>query len=104
VERVEVAATLAARMRGLLARPQPAPGSGLLIEWCGSVHTIGMRYPLDLVFLDRTWRVTRVVHGVPPGRWWVWGGWRAACVIEVAAGWLDTRQAAPGAELTWRKG
>jgi uncharacterized membrane protein (UPF0127 family) len=103
VARVDVAASLTARMRGLLGRPAPASGSGLLIERCGSVHTVGMRCPLDLVFLDRQWRVTRIVRNVPPGCCCVWGGWRAARVLEVAAGWLDVAGVTPGAVLVWRE-
>lgn len=104
VPRVAIAASLAARMRGLLGRPQLAPGTGMLIEHCGSVHTVGMRYALDLVFLDRQWRVTRVVRGVAPGRLMVWGGWRAVRVLEVAAGWLDMAGVAPGTQLIWQDG
>ena len=48
-------------------------GEALLIERCGSVHTVGMRFALDLVFLDRGWRVVRVARNVGPGRWMVWG-------------------------------
>ena len=76
------------RMRGLLFHPAPPEGCGLLIERCGSVHTLGMRYAIDVVFLDRERRVTRVCANVAPGRFCVFGGWRAASVLEVRAGWL----------------
>jgi len=76
------------RMRGLLGRPAPAPGCGLLISPCGSVHTLWMSYPIDVVFLEpcSSWlRVLRVVHGVPPGRFRVHAR-GASRVVEFAAG------------------
>ncbi len=88
-ERVERAVTLRERLRGLLGRPSLGPGAALLIERCGSIHTVGMRFAIDVVFLDRGWRVTRVVRQVRPGRWMVWGGWRAVRVLESEAGCLD---------------
>jgi uncharacterized membrane protein (UPF0127 family) len=79
----------AERMRGLLGRDGLPEGCGLLIDHCGAIHTLGMRFALDVVFLDAGWRVVRVVAGVRPGRWFVWGGWRARRVLEVASGWLN---------------
>lgn len=102
VEHVFVAATTGARMRGLLGLPQLAPDYGLLIERCGAVHTIGMRYGLDLIFFDRQWRITRTVMGVAPGQCWIWGGWRAVRVLEVAVGWLDMTGVTAGAVVEWR--
>lgn len=70
------------RARGLLARQCPAAGTGLLIERCPSVHTWGMRYPIDVIFLDRHQRVLRIVEAVRPMRM----AWcrRATAVIETA--------------------
>jgi uncharacterized membrane protein (UPF0127 family) len=82
----EVAVTFRERARGLIARPPPPPGRGLLIEKCNCIHTCFMRYPIDAVFFDRAGRVVRVVRGIRPWRLWVWGGWRAAKVLETAAG------------------
>ena len=79
----------AERLRGLLGRDKLPEGCALLLDPCGAIHTLGMRFTLDLVFLDAGWRVVRLVTGVRPGRWFVWGGWRARRVLEVASGWLD---------------
>jgi uncharacterized membrane protein (UPF0127 family) len=81
----EVASDLFARMKGLLGRSSLAPGTGLLIERCNCIHTLFMRFSIDATFLDRHDRVVRVVRGIPPGRWWVWGGWRAVKVLETAS-------------------
>jgi hypothetical protein len=60
------------------------PGPALLIPRCRSVHTFGMRFALDLVWLDRAGRVVAVDEGVPPNR--VRTRREAAGVLEVPAG------------------
>lgn len=82
----DVAETFAERARGLIGRSAPAPGRGMLIPKCNCIHTCFMRYPIDAAFLDRGGRVVRVVRGIRPWRFWIWGGWRAASVLETAAG------------------
>ena len=99
--RAERAVAAVERMRGLLGRHALGPGAALLIERCGSVHTVGMRFALDLVFLDRAWRVVRVRRNVRPGRLMIWGGWRAARVVESEAGCLDLCSVRAGARLEW---
>jgi uncharacterized protein len=103
VPRVTRAVSTLARMRGLLGRKGLPAGEGLLIERCGSIHTVGMRFAIDAIFLDRAWRVCRVARGIRPGRLCIWGGWRAQRCLEVAAGRLDTAPLAPGTPLTWRE-
>jgi uncharacterized membrane protein (UPF0127 family) len=102
IGRVEVAETRWERTRGLLGRGSLGPGAALLIERCGAVHTVGMRFALDLVFLDRAWRVTRVVRAVPPGRLMAGGGWRAVRVLECEAGCVDMAGVQPGEALELR--
>ena len=78
------AETPLARLRGLAWAP---PGGPLEIPRCRSVHTFGMRYALDLVWLDADRRVLRVDRAVPPRR--VRGCRRACSVVEVPAGGAD---------------
>lgn len=73
-----------ARLRGLLGHPPPPPGTAWCLPGCQVVHTFGMAFPIDLVWLDRRCRILRVRSGVPPGR--VAGHWRAAEVLELASG------------------
>jgi uncharacterized membrane protein (UPF0127 family) len=65
---VPVAATTLSRLLGLTLIGREHAGAGLLIPRCRSVHTLGMRFPLDLVFLDGGGRVIELHRGVPPGR------------------------------------
>ena len=82
---VDVAETFAERARGLIGRPAPAPGRGLLIPRCNAIHTLFMRYPIDATFLDREGRVVKSVRNLRPWRLFVWGGWCAAQVLETAS-------------------
>jgi uncharacterized protein len=75
------------RRQGLLGRRQLPPGEALILAPCSSVHTAFMRFPLDLVFLDRAGRVLKTSSGVRP--WRVRAAWRAFAVVELAAGGLD---------------
>lgn len=82
--RAGVAGTRRARLIGLALAAAPPPRVGLLIPRCRSVHTFGMRRPLDVVFLDGRGRIVRIATAVPPRRIaWCAG---AAAVIETRAG------------------
>jgi uncharacterized membrane protein (UPF0127 family) len=63
------------RVQGWLKRRSVEPGEGLLICPCASIHTLGMRFAMDVAFLDRKGRVLKLVHQVGPSRL-VWGPWR----------------------------
>lgn len=65
---VPAAQGLFARSLGLALLRRERAGPGLLIPRCSSVHTFGMRFAVDLVFLDGAGRPLRAVHGVPPFR------------------------------------
>jgi len=87
VPRVEVAVSFTARLRGLLARPLPGQGYGMLFPRCGALHTCFMRFDLDVFFFDRSLRVVRVVRGLRPWRL-CFGGQAAQSALEVQSGWL----------------
>ena len=83
--RARVAKGFLARARGLIGRPPPPPGEGLLIPHCNAIHTFFMSYPIDATFLDGEGCVVKTVHNVRPWRPFVWGGFRARQVLETAA-------------------
>ena len=76
------------RMRGLLGRDTLPEGDVYAFPRCRAVHTIGMRFAIDIVFLDKMGNVLSIHENVPPGRWMVSGGRRAHTTLEAAAGWL----------------
>jgi hypothetical protein len=88
-------------MKGLLGRNGLPRSEALLIENCRSIHTIGMRFPLDVLFLDGDGRVVRASAGLPPWRM-ARGGRAARFALEAEAGWLDPQWLQPGTHFTWR--
>ncbi|HEY6729667.1 MAG TPA: DUF192 domain-containing protein [Solirubrobacterales bacterium] len=65
---IPVAKDFRTRWRGLSRRERADAGPGLLIPRCASVHTFGMRFELDLYFLDREGEVVAAHLRVPPRR------------------------------------
>jgi uncharacterized membrane protein (UPF0127 family) len=65
-EAIEVAATAAQRVRGLLGRECLEDGQGLLFKGCSSLHTFFMRFPIDIVFTDKQGRVLKTAVAVKP--------------------------------------
>jgi uncharacterized protein len=57
-----------ARAWGLLGRSNLPRGAGLLIRPCRSIHTFGMRFPIDALFLNRDQQVVGLVHALKPQR------------------------------------
>jgi uncharacterized membrane protein (UPF0127 family) len=81
---VPVATGFRARLLGLALLGVEEAGAGLLIPRCRSVHTFGMRFALDLVFLDGDGAVISIRRAVPPRRL---AGFRGAtAVLELPAG------------------
>jgi uncharacterized membrane protein (UPF0127 family) len=97
LERCWIADRPWSRMRGLLGRNGLAEGEGLLIKPCGSVHTFFMRFPIDVVFLDRELSVVAVRPEVPP--WRTAGARGAKVTLELAAGEAARLGIEPGLQL-----
>jgi len=98
---IPVADTFASRLRGLLGRDSETIGRGLFFPRCRSVHTVGMRVPIDVVFLDGSSAVVSVRDRLRPYRF-ASGGRAAAGTLELPAGWAERLQIAPGCRVTWR--
>ena len=79
-----VAQSRRARVLGLALMERPSDDRALLIPGCRSVHTFGMRFALDIAFLDREGALLRLDRAVPPGR--VRYCREAAGVLETGAG------------------
>jgi uncharacterized membrane protein (UPF0127 family) len=81
---VELAADSKSRRRGLLGRDAMTPDSAFIIAPCNAVHTFFMRFPIDVVFTDRSGQVLAVRCRVRPWRVAVW--FRAFATIELPDG------------------
>lgn len=97
---IRVAESSWARLRGMLGRPRPGTGEGMLLAPCRGVHMYGMRYPLDVVFLDQEGVVVAVFPALPPGT-------RtpliraAAFALELPVGTVEATGTLVGDALSW---
>lgn len=94
---VEIAATRSSRRRGLLGRDRLAEATAMLLAPCTAVHTAGMRFAIDVVFVDRQGYAVKVVRDLQPWRIALASGARA--VIEMPAGSLRWSEVLPGDRL-----
>jgi uncharacterized membrane protein (UPF0127 family) len=80
---VRVAGDRRSRLLGLAHLDRAQAGPGLLIPRCSSVHTFGMRFRLDLYFLDERRRVVAARRALPPRRFAFCRG--SVAVLELPA-------------------
>jgi uncharacterized protein len=98
---VDVADTSSTRRTGLLKHDRLDPGTGLWIVPCESVHTFFMKFPIDLVYVNKQKIVCKVRHAVP--------AWRmsmclaARSILELPAGMAERTQTQPGDQLVFEK-
>lgn len=96
-ESVEVADTSAKRRKGLLGRDTLGRGEGLWIVPCEAIHTCGMRFPIDVLYLDQRRKVRKSCKAVAP--------WRlslclfAHSVLELPAGTIEQSSTRKGDQL-----
>jgi len=83
---VELALTRRARRVGLLGHSGIDPTVALVLAPCFMIHTAFMRFPIDVLFVDRLGYALRLVHALKP--WRATGSAGAYAVIELAAGVL----------------
>lgn len=100
-EAADVADTSATRRTGLLKHERLAPGEGLWIVPCESVHTFFMKFPIDLVYLDRDRKVRKVRSAVPA--WRLSACLSAHSILELPAGVILQTGTAVGDTLDFEK-
>jgi hypothetical protein len=96
-DRIARAGTSNERTTGLLKRSKLENGEGLWIIPCEAVHTFFMKFPLDLIYIDRKHRIRKVVRNVAP--WRVSACLSAHSIIELPAGMIDETDSQPGDQL-----
>ena len=89
------------RRVGLLKHERLDPGQGLWIWPCEAIHTFGMRFPIDVLFLDRLKKVLKVKHSLARGR--ISGCLWAHSVLELPAGQAERTGTAAGDELEFEE-
>ena len=92
--------TVLKRMIGLLNRGQFNKGEGLLLDRCHGIHTFGMRFSIDVLFLDKDFCVIRAVKALPPYRTCVVK--KSVYVLEVPVGAVDASHTGEGDQIQIR--
>ena len=89
-QQVEVATSFFKRLKGLMFRAKLEQGTALLLSPCPQIHTCFMRFPLDVVFLDKNNTVVYIMENLKPWRLSPIV-YRAAKTLEMPAGTLQKR-------------
>lgn len=97
-DQVLVADQLLTRMKGLLGTSALAPGEGLWIVPTNSIHTFGMNYAIDVLFLGREHRVVDMVPNLKPWRMLL-PRWKAVSCLELPAGTIRSSGVMVGDQL-----
>lgn len=83
-----LATSLLDRFRGLLGRTGLKPGQGMMLRPCKGIHTFFMKFPIDVVFLDKENQMIGLYKNLPPNRMTsIYSN--AHAVLELPAGTLD---------------
>lgn len=93
--------TSKSRRTGLLKHESLPPGQGLWIVPTEAVHTFGMKFPIDLLFLDRRRKVLKLRQNMGRGKMAIC--WRAHSVLELPAGTIESTGTGVGDQLEFEK-
>lgn len=100
-DRADIADTSAKRRTGLLKHTGLAPGEGLWIAPCEGVHTFGMKFPIDVLFLSKKKKILKARPEMVKGR--IAFSLLAHSVLELPAGTLARTGTAAGDQLEFEK-
>jgi len=92
---VKMAEGMWQRLKGLLGTKTLDPEQGLWIPKCQGIHTFGMQYAIDVVYLDEEWKAIDLVPSIEPNRMGPVCP-RARSVIELPAGTIERKEISIG--------
>ena len=90
-----------ARAMGLMGRSNFSAQEAMVIVPCRSVHTFFMRFPIDIIFLDKDNRIIEIIESMKPFRL-SRINYRAYSVVELAAGTIHATQTTAGDSLLFK--
>ncbi len=96
--RVEIAMTFTKRLIGLMGRSTMADEQGLYFPGCGSIHTFGMKLSIDVLFLDKDMRITKMISSLKPNRA-AFAPLSTRHTLELACGTLRKHELCVGDEI-----
>ncbi|MDD3853299.1 MAG: DUF192 domain-containing protein [Syntrophomonadaceae bacterium] len=102
IEQCILADSFTSRLKGLLGKKSITDREALILVPCDMVHTIGMRFPIDIVFVNREGLVLKIIENLQPNRIAarVSGAW---AVIEMQNGMADASGIKPSLVLKWEQ-
>lgn len=100
-DRAGRAETPAQKNTGLLKHAELPAGDGLWIKGTNAVHTFFMKFPIDLVYLNKRLEVVKVKHAV--GAWRLSWAMKASSVLELPAGTARATQTEAGDQLEFQR-
>lgn len=84
---IEVAETFYSRFKGLMFRKNMNDIDGLLLKKCKSIHMFFMKFPIDVIFVDKNFNIVKICENIKP--WHITGYYyKAAHAIEFRAGFI----------------
>ena len=89
------------RTRGLLKKPALSEKEGFWITSCNAIHTFGMAYPLDIIFLNKGLQIRKITPNLKPFRLSM--NWFAQSVLELQAGTANKIGLTPGDKMYWKE-
>ena len=93
-----LADTFFSRLKGLLCTKKLDQGKGLIIRPCNSIHTVGMKYAIDVVFLDSQDKIIKIINYMPAGMFSLCIG--SSYVVELPAGTIEATGTVVGDKIS----
>lgn len=87
------------RLKGLLGTNQLDTGRALIIRPCNSIHTFGMKYAIDVVFIDKQDSIVKIIQDMPAGRFSLCSG--SSYVVELPAGTIKATGTVVGDKISF---
>lgn len=95
---IQCADTFISRLKGLMCRKGFEEGEGLLLSPCNMIHTFGMRFALDVVYLSGDFKVVHMIENLTPGHMTPMIK-QAVSILELPAGMIEKAKIKLGDEL-----
>jgi len=97
-DQIRLADSSLRRLVGLLGERSLEPGCGLFIVPSQAIHTVGMAFPIDVIFLDKNYNVLGVREAVRPFRF-TRVFWKAFGVLELPVGTISGSRTEVGDQI-----
>ncbi|KJS21774.1 MAG: hypothetical protein VR72_08960 [Clostridiaceae bacterium BRH_c20a] len=98
-DKIKLADTFTTRLKGLLGKSELQEGEGLILAPCNAIHCIGMKFAIDVIFMNKYKQVVWLRENMKPGT--KEAKLDAVFVLEVASGVVKEKGIEIGHVLSW---